>query len=287
MKAYRDASTQADKVLQIHSDATELLQAYEDYVVWQETTPPEQPPLNQGDQRVVPQIAENPVRAELDRKLASLRDREKAMLEIKTPLHPDVQEIQERIADFQEQLDSTPRFAPEVATSNPIRQMESSVNPVRPQIQAADAQEQLEAAVENAEHDYLEKLACKQKLFETAGKAPSFSVNVSRIAMGKPWPGSEQGFMGLLLFSGFAMALGTGVFSSGVTSQSVLATIADLEPLLPVPIIGLVPDKQRLRDPVARRRRRTFLRWALIVSGGLVVLGCSLGLCWYFAQAVR
>ena len=65
------------------------------------------------------------------------------------------------------------------------------------------------------------------------------------------------------------MALGIGVFSSGVSTQPVLASIADLEPLLPVPIIGVVPAKDQSSDPFARRRRREILRWTLILLGRL------------------
>jgi hypothetical protein len=86
-----------------------------------------------------------------------------------------------------------------------------------------------------------------------------------------------------MLCSGFAMALGIGVFSSGVSTQPLLASIADLEPLLSVPVIGLVP-KDQSSDPFARRRRRAILRWTLIVLGGLLVLGCSIGVNCYFSH---
>jgi len=43
------------------------------------------------------------------------------MLVNKTPLHPDVQDIRGRIADFERQVASTPRFAAEPPTNNSSR----------------------------------------------------------------------------------------------------------------------------------------------------------------------
>ncbi len=152
------------------------------------------------------------------------------------------------------------------------------------QIQTAETRKELLLTAEHTERDCLEKLAYKQKLCEIARNEPSFSIRVNQVAMANPRPASNRGFTGVLLFSGFAMALGTGVFSSGLSTQSVLASIADLEPLLAVPIIGVVPAKDRSSDPFARRRRRTILRWASILSGGLIILGSMGGVYWFFAQ---
>ncbi len=292
-KACQDASSQVDQAEETHRKAVEAVQAFNDNVLAQEKSSPGQHPVKPGDRQLATQIAENPAWIELNHKLALLREREKGMLEIKTPLHPDVEEVRERIADLQQQLDSTPRFVLEAEIYNPVRQMESADNPIRPMdspttnnapaLVNVETLKQLQLAAERAEQDYQEKLANKKKLFEIANKEPYCSISVNRVAVASPQPGSDRGFMGFLLCSGFAMALGTGVFSSGLTAQPVLATIADLEPLLPVPIIGVTPDKGRSCDPVARRRRRMILRWVLIASGGLMILGCSISVYCFFS----
>ena len=315
-KAYEEAASQADEAIQIYAEAAGVLEAYEEYAANLDKTPRQERTTSPGNEPSGARVGENPAWVELSRKLALLREQEKAMLEIKTPAHPDVQEIDERIADFQRQLESTPRFASETGEHNPVREMEAAANPVRPmestavgktpalagekenasakaaedmavegrQVEAGDIEKKLQSVVKDAKQDCQDKLAYKQKLFKTAGKIPSFSISVNQSAIASPR--SPRGSMGIVLFSGFAMAVGTGALSSGVTARSLLATIADLEPFLQVPIIGVAPANESRGNAVGRRRRRMFFRWALIASGGLIVAGCGLSLCLHFASAV-
>ena len=302
-KARLSAAVQADQAEQAHYEAVEMLQTFENCVLNQESAG--QSSLTPADQQPAHQIAANPAWIELDRKLASLRRQEAAMLEIKTPLHPNVQDIRAQIADFQRQIDATPRFAPEPQINNPLRQSDSSSlvttstlkneNEIREsntrdskaqgvnQNETADNLQQLQLAAERTEQEYLNKLRIKQSIFDTSRKEPTFLVRVNPVPITIKQPGMNRGFMGMILCSGFAMALGIGVFSSGVSTQPVLASIADLEPFLQVPIIGLVPTKDRSSDPFARRRHKAILRWTLILLGGLLVLGCSIGVHYYFA----
>ncbi len=80
------------------------------------------------------------------------------------------------------------------------------------------------------------------------------------------------------------MALAVSVLSSGMAVEPVAATIADLEPLLPAPIIGLVPGKKKSFDPLARRRLQIIDRWIRIFFGGLMLVGCMGGIYWFFAH---
>jgi hypothetical protein len=226
------------------------------------------------------------------------------MLENKTPLHPDVQDIRARIADFQRQIESTPRFAAETSANNPTQHIDSPATVKTPplknkndiqqnnprenltkginQFETAETLKQLQLAAKRTEQEYLDKLRIKQSIIDASQKEPAFLVSVNPVLVKNIQPGPNRGFLGLMLCSGFAMALGIGVFSSGVSTQPVLASIADLEPLLPVPIIGIVPAKDQSSDPFARRRNKAILRWTLILLGGLLVLGCSIGVHCYF-----
>ena len=125
------------------------------------------------------------------------------------------------------------------------------------QNETAETLKQLQLAAERTEQEYLNKLRIKQSIFDASQKEPTFLVRVNPVPVTNKQPGPNRGFIGLMLCSGFAMALGIGVFSSGVSTQPVLASIADLEPLLPVPIIGVVPAKDQSSDPFARRRRQS------------------------------
>jgi hypothetical protein len=297
------ASSQVEQAEQAHYEAEETLQAYKDNVIKQEKSSPEQPALTSADRQPASKIPDNLDWIELDLKLASLRQREAAMLVNKTSLHPDVLDIRARIADFERQIDSTPRFTSDSAINNPLRQLDSPATVKTPPLknkneiqesnasenlaqgakQTAETLKQLHLAAERTEQEYLDKQRIKQSIFDASRKEPGFLVSVNPIAVKNKQCASNRGFFGLILCSGFAMALGIGVFSSGVLTQPVLASIADLEPLLPAPIIGVVPAKDQSSDPFARRRRREILRWTLILLGVLLVLGCSVGMYCYFA----
>ncbi len=303
-KARIAASSEAEQAEQANYEAAEKLQAFEDNVLKQEKASPQQTSITSTDQQTEPKIPDNPAWIELDRKLASLRQRETAILVNKTPLHPDVQNIQARIADFQQQLDSIPRFAAETSANHPTQNINSPVSVKAPplknkneiqqsntpenlaqgvnQNETAETLKQLQLAAERTEQEYLDKLRIKQSLFDSSRKEPTFLVRVNRVPVTIKQPRYNQGFIGLMLCSGFAMALGIGVCSSGVSTQPVLASIADLEPLLPVPIIGVVPAKDQSSDPFARRRHKAILRWTLILLGGLLVLGCIGIVYWFF-----
>jgi hypothetical protein len=318
-KAYLAASSQVNQAQQARRQALEtllafkenfstqekMLQAFKDNVSEQEISAiQQQPPKTQSDRQSTARIADNPSWIDFDRKLKSLRQQEAAMLVNKTPLHPDVQDIRGRIADCERQIASTPRFAAEPPANNssqglisPAQVKSSPLNNEKEnresnareniaaavnQNQTAETLKQLQNAAERTEQQYLEKLLCEQKQFDISRKEPIFSVCVEPLAIANTAPGSNRGFIELMLCSGFAMAVGIGVFSSGLTTQPVLATIADLEPYLPVPIIGVIPGKDRSSDPIARRRRRAILRWTLILLGGLIVLGCIGSVYWFF-----
>ncbi|MGA2796878.1 MAG: hypothetical protein ABSE63_04815, partial [Thermoguttaceae bacterium] len=124
-KACLAASSQAEQAEQARHEAAEKLQVFEDNVLKQEKSSPQQPSLTPTDRQPAPKIPDNPAWIELDRKLASLRQREAAMLVNKTPLHPDVQNIRAQIADFQRQIDSAPSFAAETSTNNPTQDIDS------------------------------------------------------------------------------------------------------------------------------------------------------------------
>jgi hypothetical protein len=303
--AYLTVLAQADQAQQAHRDAVEKLQSFKDNADKQgQLTEVGHPLRSPTPELETPQIADNPAWVKLDRKLTSLRQLETALLANKTPLHPDILDIRGRIADCEQQMASTPRFTDESATDSSAQRIAPSSLVKTPYFQnekenkdrisrddlfATDNQsgttetlKQLQDAVDLTELEYLKILHCEQQIFKASHEEPIFLVRVSPMAIAMTGPKSNRGLIELMLCSGFAMAVGISVFSSGVTTQPVLATIADLEPLLPVPIIGVVPGKDQSFDPIARRRRRTILRWLSILSGGLIILGCMGGVYWFF-----
>jgi len=306
-EAYRAAVAQADQARQAHRGALENLQTFKDGISKQaQLIPQRQQTQIQTARQTASQTADNPAWVELTSILASLRRQEAEMLVNKTALHPDIQRIRGRIADFELQLASTPRFAAESSTelstqeavptirdkTSPLnnakdRQKEQGWENIAAGVDQNDQTEtlkQLQDAAERSEQEYLIKFHREQQMFQASHRKPIFSVSVNPLALAKTEPKSNRGLIELVLLSGFVMAVGTSVFSSGVATEPVLATIADLELLLPVPIIGVVPGKDPTFDPATRRQWRAIRRWSMILLGALIVLGCGTGLFWFFSH---
>jgi hypothetical protein len=306
--AYLAASEQADQARQSNQDAVEKLLKFKENISKQGQTPPTKPTTqSQTASLEKKQPDYNPAWIEINGKIESMRRHEVKMLETKTPLHPDIQYIRSCMADLEQRLEATPRFIAESSMDNKVQ--EPTTNPpvntssaIEKNNQESEKHEgadsgiksdktaeilaQLQDAVTLAEREYREKLQREQQIFDAGRKEPVFSVNINPLAVAKHEQKRNHGLMELMLFSGFAMAIGVGVFSSGVTSEPVLGTIADLEPYLLAPIIGVVPGKEQVFDPAARRHRQVMLKYTAILCGGLLVLGCFGCLYWFFSQIV-
>lgn len=281
------ASAQTDQARQTHREAMERLQVFKDKVTEQERMTEKQPRGQpQTAQVETRQTAYNPAWIELNGQIESLRRQEAEMLENKTPLHPVVQLMRGRIADFEQELASTPRFNAEFPAENATHQAISNhrdkISPS--ENETTETLKRLQADVERSEKEYQIKLHREQRILEDNRKGPVFSVEVNPVAATKTEHKSNRGLIELILLSGVAMAVGISVFFLGVTSEPALATIADLEPLLPAPIIGVVPSKDPSFDPVVRRSRQMICRWSMILLGGLIVLVSIGWVYWGFAH---
>src|SRR3989304_545299 len=243
-----------------------------------------QPSLRSGP---VPQTIDNPDWDELSNKLISLKQQLAKMLEEMTPLHPEVRYVRDNITDIEEQLAITPRVivktSPEVmhedldlstevntSTDEDLeKSLQEEVANNNADAQQAETLEQLQEAVELAEQDYQVALISEKQRSKACRLVPVLSVHVNQVALVKKQQKPKRELMGLILFSGFALAVGVGMFSTGVATESVLSTMGRLEPLLPAPIIGVVPDQNTLTDPIARNSQKLNLRWMLILFGGM------------------
>jgi hypothetical protein len=113
-EAYQAASSRTYQAQQAHRQAVETLLAFEEKLSAQENNPlPPQPEKKRADRQSTATNADNPTWIELERKLKSLERQETTLLEKKTPLHPDVQNIRAKISDIELQIASTPRYADE------------------------------------------------------------------------------------------------------------------------------------------------------------------------------
>src|SRR3989304_1107941 len=236
-EAYLSASARAKQAHDVRDGAVAELTAFLGELSIQKQLQPKPMPskdkaLPQPSLRSgpVPQTIDNPDWDELSNKLISLKQQLAKMLEEMTPLHPEVRYVRDNITDIEEQL---------------------------------------QEAVELAEQDYQVALISEKQRSKACRLVPVLSVHVNQVALVKKQQKPKRELMGLILFSGFALAVGVGMFSTGVATESVLSTMGRLEPLLPAPIIGVVPDQNTLTEPIARNSQKLNLRWMLILFGGM------------------
>jgi hypothetical protein len=306
-KSYLTVLAEADNANQSHREALKRLHSYKDDIAKAEQTTPASRPM-QADMaaQTTAQLVDNPAWMELDNKISMLRKQEANLLINKTSVHPDIQIIRGRIADFEQQLAFTSRYRAESFSTaaiqqampsslyNSLRLVDEKNNPIRNnhednkvggrQTDDSEMLEQLQTIADSTEREYLDKLRLEQQIIETSRNEPNISIQVNHIEVAQEKPKSARGFFELMLFSGLAMVVGISIFSTGITTEPALATIADLEPLMPGPIIGVVPSQDHAFDPVARRRRLIILRWTLILQGILIFSGVCVGIYWFFLK---
>jgi hypothetical protein len=302
-KAYLDALARTQHAEEAHRTAEAKLQAFRDDLAKQEKVPQtRQTTENQVLQKATTQTIDNPLWLELKRKLETLKKQEAELLGKMNPVHPEIIYIRDNIADIEHQLSVTPRWIMEFPAGNTPRLMASSppnqtlstqkqnkpaqveINTDTKNTKTAETLKQLQEDAELTGLEYQDKLEHEKQIYKATRLEPTFLVNVSPVATANTQQTHTGRLLGLMLFGGFAMAVGTGFFSSGLTTEPPVATIADLEPLLPVPIIGVAPGQEGSANPLARKRRQTILRWTLILLGGMIIIGCMGSVSWCFSQ---
>jgi hypothetical protein len=218
-------------------------------------------------------------------------------LAVRTAAHPEIQDLEARIAQAEERLAATrrqivdrPADLPVVVNgalpSQPARPI-AAVNEDR-----ADAQRSGETAGENAE-----ATAEYRKLNETLARA---NAEVERLAAverqtrqeqeqlplievfeAKVAPATPSRFDALLrplrasLAAGLAMAVGIGLMLRGIPRARTFATVAELHNTLSLPVVGMLHEAG-----VAALGAPWALRWAsslvCLMLGAAIVGGCGL-----------
>jgi hypothetical protein len=235
-----------------------------------------------------PATADNPDWVELNRQLGELEQHRTELLVTRTPLHPAVVETETRIGERKRQLAQTPRTIPAGSTHTATAAERPANLPPRNAVPAVPAEQrgaenaqqsaelaaalhQLRGEVNRAEDaqfatDQVERQAleaCHQTLrLEIQSAAPA-----DRHA---PGPGLR------VLLTAMTAALttlgGVVMVAAGVGMEPKLATLEEVELLLPVPVIGTIfgSGNESHRQP----KRQWLTRLALIAAGVTLVAGC-------------
>jgi hypothetical protein len=139
----------------------------------------------------------------------------------------------------------------------------------------AEIHRQLQREYEEADAKCLRKKEAVQTVGARSIDLPSRAIQVFLPA--QSGPRSEGGFrlLGLSLGSALTMAVGVCFISLGAALEPLVARLADLERLLTVPILGIVPRRDSDDSSGKRGRRRGVCRLALFFSGLFLVFGAT------------
>ena len=208
---------------------------------------------------------ENPRWTEIGHRLADLEERRKNLLFERTPLHPSVQEIELRIADVRREMAS---ISPRITQETPAA-LSSALPPDAPapaEVQAAQqAAEQWKQGLQQAQG--LERAACMAR-----GTELPIDLLSAEPLPPPPAPSRVTPVMlGKVLVTAATSIVGLGMVFLGVSLEPALSSIAELQAILPVPVVGVIPATHPGRRRAASAMRRRLARWGWM-SAGLALL---------------
>jgi hypothetical protein len=213
-----------------------------------------------------PAMVENPQWTEASRRLAGLEGRRRVLLDGRTPLHPSVQEIEMRIGDLRREMAAIP---PQI-TQRPAAETAPPQS-----LPAGPSPAELRAAQEDAirSHDQIKPLV-------TAARAAlAVRSEVLRIdlapAEAPPHPASSPRFawslLGASLFTAGTSVVGLGMISFGASLEPVLTSVGELQSVLPVPVLGILPAVHPTQSSGRSAFRRRLAR-AFTIAFGLLLI---------------
>ncbi|MEI8374458.1 MAG: hypothetical protein WCJ35_16665 [Planctomycetota bacterium] len=214
-----------------------------------------------------PVAIENPRWTEVGRRLADLEERRKKLLLERTPQHPSVQEIEIRIADVRREMASIP---PQIMQQSPAASPPSTLPPDSPTVTEVQAAQQ---AVEPLKRDLQQAQAIERAALTACGEELQIDILSAEPLLPAPVPPRDTTtILGKALVTAATSIIGMGMISLGASLEPALSSIAELQALLPVPVVGVIPATHPGRRMVASAPRRRLARWGWITAGLTVLL---------------
>jgi hypothetical protein len=214
-------------------------------------------------------MVDNPQWTEAVRRLAELEERRRVLLFERTPLHPSVQEIEMRITDMRREMAAIPPKTAQVVGPLPSVPRYSSLPAVMP----AD----LDAAQQTAQilHRQVQQTeaAAQQAL---ADRGVELCIDIAPAEALPDQPASNRSTAALLttaLAAAATSVIGLGMISFAASLTPAVSTVGELQALLPVPILGVVPATNATGNPTRTAARRRLARYYAVFLG-LVTLIC-------------
>ena len=220
-------------------------------------TPVRQPPVT----------VENPRWAEICRRLADLEERRKVLLFERTPLHPSVQEIEMRIADVHREMASIPPKITQESTAAPLPSVLPPDAPAATEVQTAQrVAEQLQQDVQKAQ-------AVERAALATRGEKLCIDLLAAEpLPLPPALPLASPAILSKALVTATTAIVGLGMVSLGASLEPALSSIAELQALLPAPVVGVIPAVHPTRRPRESALRQRLTRWGWMTAGLTVLV---------------
>ncbi len=256
------------------------------------------PPTVHAPERVAvaqtaPSTIENRLWLDLDRQRTELLQRRSQFLVDRTPLHPDVQELDVQIAILERRLAQVPRrVAATSATPSatvPVGAAPTRRGPSEP-AEAVSARRGSSDPTETAreylalrkEVDQAEKVrdqAAEQELqaWQRQLGAPAMEIQLADHAEPESTLRQQVGILAMSLLAGLIVAAGVGMFSAGFTSRDQpFSSPRQVETALSIPVVGVISGNKAAQK--TNPHLSTLLARFLFQLGLLVILVGGIGM---------
>jgi len=207
-----------------------------------------------------PTAVDNPDWISKNRQLEELRQRRVALLNDRTPLHPEVRELDRRIEQAEQEIWAIPRKVPGKARVSPPKPPTERAAPTRavteqPPVEAAAArgpggpqqyaetmrmlearQQRLQAAA-----GQVERLAAQEwRASEAALRLPRIEVRPAERPAAPAAARPTKGWSVTALLAALAVAGGVGLIGHGIGIDPPLGSAAEVKANLPIPVVATI-----------------------------------------------
>jgi hypothetical protein len=238
-------------------------------------------------------LTNNPQWATLNDQLQSLRSRRTELLATRTPLHPEIRDVDSHIIQVEEQLASTRRQIVDKLADLPViinGSVQSSI--VHPATATRKAVAAPRRIAENAEatetyHKLSDALAQANAAVEQAAAAESQArqeqtqlplieiLPANMAATASPQLAVLLAPLRLALAAGLAMALGAGLLLRGMPPPRTFVTANQVQRALSLPVIGVLHESGAAAI-ASRSALHVAASLLCLALGMLIVAGCGL-----------
>ncbi|MEE9602221.1 MAG: hypothetical protein V3V75_02885 [Thermoguttaceae bacterium] len=283
-QAYIEAKARMDAFLAGHVKQTEVAKPDAMQPGQQEqTTPP----------RLEPVPRENPQWAELNAKLELLDERKEQLLVDRTPLHPQIEEVQLRIDDMRLELEKLHRWlAPEnpppvlVQPSNKrdlvgdtsqqwtSQQWTSQQWTSQQRAETAETLRMFKEEVERTGKAYDRAAAIEHQAWQEYLKTPEIDVELATAEVLTAPPDRRLGLLFVALAAGVGVVSGMRLISFGTSMDPILTSLPAVQAAVTVPVVGVVQLDQSGDEPSSLANYQSLTRATTVIGGLLVIAAC-------------